>query len=80
MYTSTWELQNVKERDSYHENIVIMGDLSGHVLWEQQGIKNAIAAFSLGKKNPVGKSIIDFCVSNSMSVMNTFYKQSESHK
>lgn len=56
-----------------------MWDLNGHRC-EREGIENVIGGFSVGEKNPAGESVIEFCVQNDVSVINTFYKHRESHK
>ena len=74
------DLQNAKNNAPYGDNLIIMGDLNGHVGQDRQGIENVIGAFSVGNKNQAGERVIDFCVQNHLSVMNTFYKDRESHK
>src|ERR1044072_2547719 len=74
------ELQIVKDRVPHHENVILMGDLNGHVGQDRRGIENVIGAHSIGDRNAAGDSVVDFCVQNNMSIMNTFYKHRESHK
>ena len=73
-------LQEVYEGVVCRENIIVLGDLNGHVGRERIGIQNVIGAFSIGNKNVEGERIIDFCVVNSLSIMNTFYCHQDSHK
>ena len=74
------KLQETKESVPYTENIIIMGDLNGHVGIDRAGIENILGAFSIGDRNREGESIIDFCLQNQMSIMNTFYTHQESQK
>ena len=74
------QLQEVKDSVPYAENIVIMGDLNGHVGQDRTGIENIIGSFSVGERNREGESIVNFCLQNNMSVMNTFYKHEENKK
>ena len=74
------KLQEVKESVPYADNIIIMRDLNGHVGLDRTGIENVLGAFSIGDRNREGESIIDFCIQNHMSIMNTFYEHQESQK
>ena len=74
------ELQNVKNRVPHGESVVILGDLNGHIGQDRRGIEHVIGAYGIGDKNLAGESVIDFCVQNHLSVMNTFYDHRESHK
>lgn len=73
------ELPNVKDREPYHDIIIIMGDLNGYVKQDRHGIENVTGAFSIGWKDTSGDGIIGFCVQSNMRVMNTFYFK-ENHK
>ena len=66
------KLHEVKESVPYADNIIIMGDLNGHVGLDRTGIENVSGAFSIGDRNREGESIIDFCIQNHMTIMNTF--------
>lgn len=65
-------LRNVK--------VVIMGDLNGHVGVNRVGVEEVIGAHSIGGRNEAGEDLIDFCVRNSLSIMNTYFQHRESHK
>ena len=71
-------LQEVKDSVPYADNVIIIGDLNGHVGEDRAGIDNILGAFSIGNRSREGENIIDFCVQNQMSIMNTFYKHRES--
>ena len=73
-------LQEVKDSVPYTDNVLIIGDLNGHVGQDRTGIENVIGAFSIGNRNREGENIVDFCVQNQMSIMNSFYKHRDSHK
>ena len=74
------QLQEVKDSVPYAENTVVMGDLNGHAGQDRTGIENIIGSFSIGERNREGESIIDFCLQNNMSIMNTFYSHEENKK
>ena len=73
-------LQEVYEGMKYQENVIVVGDMNGHVGQDRTGVENVIGDFSIGNKNPEGERIIDFCVLNGLAIMNTYYKHKESHK
>ena len=62
------------------DNVVVIGDMNGHVGRIRTGVENVIGAFGIGPKNREGERIIDFCVMNNLSIMNTFYRHKETHK
>lgn len=70
-------LQDVYNLKKYQDNVILMGDFNGHVGTEQKGKGCIIGPFSVGDRNPPGKFIIEFCASNSLSVMNTFFMHAE---
>ena len=74
------KLQETKESVPFAENIIIMGDLNGHVGCDRTGLENVLGQHSIGERNREGENILDFCVQNQMSIMNTYYKHQESHK
>jgi hypothetical protein len=73
-------LQELYENATNQENIVVLGDLNGHIGINREGIENIFGAHSIGNKNPEGERIIDFCVFNTLAIMNTFYNHRPSHK
>ena len=74
------QLQEVKDAVPYAENMIIMGDMNGHIGVDRTGIENVLGAFSIGDRNREGENLIDFCVENQMYIMNTFYNHRESKK
>ena len=74
------QLQEVKDSVPYTENILIIGDMNGHIGQDRTGIESILGAFSIGNRNREGENIIDFCIQNRMSIMNSFYNHRDSHK
>ena len=66
------------QRTTYH--IVIMWNLNGHFGQDRRGLEHVLRARSIEDKNPAGEHLLDFCVMNHLSIMNSFYKQRVSHK
>lgn len=73
-------LQDVYNSRKYKDNIIVMGDFNGYVGTERKGMRSIIGPFSVGHKNESGKLTIEFCASNSLSVMNTFFMHDDKHK
>lgn len=74
------ELQEMCGGVAAGEDIIVMGDMNGHVGVEREGIETVVGAFGVGLGNREGERIVDFCVGNNMAIMNTYYKHQESHK
>ena len=62
------------------EQIIVMGDLNGHVGVERAGYENNVRHFNIGSRNEEEKRILELCVRNNMKVMNTYFQHKESHK
>ena len=74
------QLQDTIDALPIQAKYIIMGDLNGHVGSDRNGIESVIGPFNVGDRNPEGELIIDMCLTNSLSIMNTFYMHRESHK
>ena len=55
-----------------------MSDLNGHVGSDK--VENIVGDFGVGTRNAEGDALIDFCMRNNLSIMNTFFKHQESHQ
>ena len=74
------DLQDTYDAMGCTENTLILGDFNGHVGTNRDGVENVIGAFSVGDKNEDGERLIDFCVRNNLTIMNTCFKHRDSHK
>ena len=72
------QLQDTFDSLPTDSEIIIIGDLNGHV--GNTKVENVIGDFGVGEKNAEGEAIIDFCMRNGLSVMNTFFKHNEAHQ
>ena len=72
------QLQDTYDALPAESEILVIGDLNGHV--GSSRVENVIGEFGVGVRNDEGEAIIDFCVRNSLSVMNTYFKHKESHQ
>ena len=71
-------LQDTLDIIPNESEIIVMGDLNGHV--GSRTVEGVIGNFGVGNTNEEGEMLIDFCVRNNLSVMNTFFKHQESHQ
>ncbi|XP_033121126.1 craniofacial development protein 2-like [Anneissia japonica] len=55
-----------------------MGDLNCHI--GSEAIGNVLGKFGIGEKNEEGDMIIDFCLRNNLSIMNSYFAHQESHQ
>ena len=60
--------------------MLVMGDMNGHVGGERDGLEGVMGAFGIGDRNREGERVIDFCILNHLSIMNTYYKHKDEHK
>ena len=74
-YDDLQEMCDTKPPDG---ELIIMGDLNGHIGSEK--LLEVIGNFGVGEINEGGEMLIDFCVRNNLSIMNTFFRHQESHQ
>ena len=73
-------LQDLIDSMPNRDNQLVLGDLNGHIGPRTLILKDVIGLFSIGDLNSDGERIIDLCVRNGMSIMNTFFQHRPSHK
>jgi hypothetical protein len=76
-------MQNYRKQQKKRENannIMIIGDMNDHVGTERAGMEHIMGAFGIGKRNQEGDRMLDFCMINNLSIMNTFYQHKQEHK
>ena len=57
----------------YRKNLIIIGDWNGHVGTDRLGVENIIGSFGVGERNAEGRRILDFCLTQNLAIMNTFF-------
>ncbi|XP_050508878.1 craniofacial development protein 2-like [Diabrotica virgifera virgifera] len=70
------------ELESYLQNIpnkeiaIIMGDLNSKigVTMDDEHIRNIVGRYGIGERNSRGDRLIQFCVDNDLTIMNSMYK------
>ena len=58
---------------------MIMGDFNSRIGKDREGIETYMGPFGEETLNEEGENLKDFCVRNNLKIMNSFYKQKESH-
>ena len=66
-------------RISSIEKIFIGGDLNGHVGTDAGQYTQVHGGFGFGTINNEGQSIIEFCMTNNLKIVNTCFKKEEEH-
>ena len=74
------ELQSMVDVSKYRKSLIIIGDWNGHVGTDRLGVENIIGSFKVGERNAEGRRILDFCLTQNLAIMNTFFKHRDSHK
>ena len=63
-----------------NEEVIVMGDLNGHVGQRTQGYEQVIEHHGIGQRNTEGDGILNFCNGNGMKIMNTYFQHGETHE
>lgn len=74
-------LQMTIQRTSSQDMLIVMGDFNAKVGKDWSTWKGAIGKFGHGKKNERGERLLNFCLANSLKIMNTaFYQRKDNRK
>ena len=74
------QLQEEIDKIRQNEEVIVMGDLNGHVGHITEGYEQVIGHHGIGQRITKGDRILKFCNSNGMKIMNTYFLHRESHK
>ena len=58
------------------EGVLLGGDLNGHVGSERSGFEDVLGPFGIGERNREGETILEFCQSQGLKIINTVFKKS----
>jgi hypothetical protein len=74
------DLQSEVNQVARHDMLMIIGDWNAKVGKDWETWRGALGKFGYGKENERGERLLNFCLSNNMTVANTmFYKKKEKH-
>jgi exonuclease III len=71
-------LQDTIDNLPIDSDFIVMGDLNSHV--GSAKVDDVVGDFGIGMRNAEGDALVDFCIRNNLSIMNTFFKHQESHQ
>ena len=74
------QLQEEIDKLRQNEEVIVMGDLNGHVGQRTEGYEQVIGHHGIGQRNTEGVIILNFCNSNGMKISNTYFQNRKSHK
>ena len=72
-----WDLMEVVANMEKGEEVIIGGDLNGHVGEHAEGYEEAHGGFGFGKRNEEGERILEFCEAMELKVLNTWDRKEE---
>ena len=61
----------IPERD----NIIVAGDLNGHIGQSRSGYEDVMGAYGFGDINVEGRTILNFCKNQNLRIANTFFQK-----
>ena len=73
------ELEAVIMKVPHKENLVLAGDLNGHVGESQIGFERWHGGFSVGERNEEGEKILHLAQAFDLAIVNTFYSKRREH-
>ena len=62
------------------EEVIVMGDLNGHIGTQREGYGHVMGYHGIGSRNGEGERVLDFCNVNRKKIVNTFSQLRPSHK
>ena len=78
--TAFWnQLEEVLRKVPGREELIVAGDLNGHVGQERSGYERWHGGETLGQRNDEGESILDTARMYDLVITNTFFRQKEEH-
>ena len=62
------------------KKVWIGGDFNGHCGKDNRGKEGTIGTYGVGASNEAGDQFVDFAMSHSLRIVNTFFKRAERHR
>ena len=72
-----WNMMELVASYGHGEEVVIGGDLNGHVGNMAEGYEEVHGGYGYGNKNEEGERILEFCEALEMKIGNTWFRQEE---
>ncbi|GKG12838.1 craniofacial development protein 2, partial [Tanacetum coccineum] len=68
-----------RECSTTQQQLIIAGDLNGHIGAEVDGFSSVHGGFGYGVRNKEGRTILEFATAHDLLVVNSFFKKREAH-
>ena len=72
-------LESEMRRIPLHEELIIGGDLNGHVGKDRSNFEREHGGHGYGQQNPEGESILRFAQAYNLVVVNTYFQKKDEH-
>ncbi|GJU83202.1 retrovirus-related pol polyprotein LINE-1 [Tanacetum coccineum] len=69
----------VRECSMSQQQLIIAGDLNGHIGAEADGFSSVHGGFGYGVRNEEGRTILEFAAAHDLVVVNSFFKKRDAH-
>ncbi|GJU36052.1 ubiquinol oxidase, mitochondrial-like protein [Tanacetum coccineum] len=69
----------VRECSMTQQQLIIAGDLNGHIGAEADGFSSVHGGFGYGVRNEEGRTILEFAAAHDLVVVNSFFKKRDAH-
>ena len=69
------DLQSTIDKTPKGDILMIMGDFNAKVGEDNKGRNEVLGRYGLGKQNEAGERLVEFCASNELRIMNTWFEQ-----
>ena len=73
------QLENAFSRIPGVKEVVVAGDLNGHVCMDRTGYQRWHGGQTLGQRNEEGERILEFAQMYDLALVNTFFEKKEQH-
>ena len=71
------DLQTTLDKRQKNDLLLLLGDFNARVgsCASEDGAENVVGRFGLGQRNQAGEKLIQFCSTNNLSIMNTWFRK-----
>ena len=73
-------LQDTVSKIPKHDVLIMMGDFNAQISNDRKSFEDTIGPFGIGRENDNGDRMLQFCSSNQIKIMNTYFNHKRIHK
>uniref|UniRef100_A0A914XGR0 Craniofacial development protein 2 n=1 Tax=Plectus sambesii TaxID=2011161 RepID=A0A914XGR0_9BILA len=75
-----WQLLNgMMQSVSAEEQVLVLGDLNGHLGMARSGYKQVHGGYAISNRNQEGEDVLAFMLTYDMALTNTYFKKKNEH-